>query len=63
MELDNSMSRGKKGRTPISHYAANLGGKKARSLDEHMKLAKPLCMRQWLVQIQEMEKMMIQELR
>jgi hypothetical protein len=42
------------------HLAVNLVGKKARSTGEQVKMSKPLCMRNWLLQIQEMEKALVQ---
>jgi hypothetical protein len=61
--LDNSVSRGEKGGAQLLHITVNLAGKKARSVGEQVKMSRPLCMRQWLLQIQEMEKTLVQELK
>jgi hypothetical protein len=59
-ELDNFVSRGEKGGAQFFHLAVNLVGKRARSTGEQVKMSKPLCMRNWLLQIQEMEKALVQ---
>jgi hypothetical protein len=41
-ELDNSVSKGEKGRAQFFHLTVNLAGKKARSTGDQVKMSKPL---------------------
>jgi hypothetical protein len=60
-ELDNSVSRREKRGTKNAYYAIDELGKKTRSSNKRVTCNEALCMKTWLTQVQELEKMMTQD--
>jgi hypothetical protein len=53
------VSKREEGRTETTYIAAKCVGKKSRKTTELRSVGKPPCMKQWLVQVREMEKALL----
>jgi hypothetical protein len=60
-KLDNSVSRGAERGAKGFRCATDVVGKEARNLGEPVNHNKPLCMKQWLTQVRELEKVLVQD--
>jgi hypothetical protein len=60
-ELADSVSKREEGRAETAYIAGKCVGKKSKKTTGLRGAGKPLCMKRWLIQVQEMEKALLQD--